>query len=100
MLSRPSYGFEHIDEGSGAVRASAFECGEFSVESLAARSPLKFGEYFSRINDGRTHSAQVNASTCVMQFNVMTLTNFGMTAFLQFLLLLCRETSRLVSGQP
>jgi hypothetical protein len=55
VLSRPSYGFEHIDEGSSAVRAPAFECSKFSLKSPKAGRPLKFGKRFSCINDGRTH---------------------------------------------
>ena len=84
VLSRPGHGLEHVDEGSSAVRALAFEGSKFSLESLDARRPLKIAEQFSRINDGRAHRGahkRVDIDTAIQCFGF---SEFGMTAFLLF----------------
>jgi hypothetical protein len=84
VLSRPGHGLEHVDEGSSAVRALAFEGSKFSLESVGARRLLKIAEHFSCINDDRAHGCahkRVDVDTAIQ---CLGFSEFGMTAFLSF----------------
>ena len=82
MLSRPGHGLEHIDEGSSAVRALAFEGRKFSLESLGARRPLTSrASMMTALID-----AHIGALTYALQFNIPTLANLGWLLSCYFLI--------------